>query len=535
MRHVSNRARASLFLIFFALLLSSCRSARQIEDQIGISIQVDKEIRDVVITEGSTVFEALETSGIVLGSNDKVDPPSYTVLSDGAILIVTRVLETIKIEQEVIPYERQIIRNEALSEGEERLLQAGQNGMEEITLRVIQEDDNEPYQIIVNRVLVEESVAEILMIGSRRAFIPASFTGSISYVSAGNIWHIDGESGNRTPLLLTGDADGRVFQLSPDGRWLLFTRTSNLEEETINSLWAVETKSLSPQPVELLVSNVIHFADWAPSVSESEDTYTLAYSTVEPRPYAPGWQANNDLVVITIDNSGEIIRRRQILEANPGGQYGWWGTTFSWSPDSDHIAYARADGIGIIELGAGNLEEAARITPYQTFGDWAWVPDISWSPDGGTLFFVDHGEPLSLESPEASQVFHLSAIPLSQEFTIRLVQQVGMFSSFTPSPSNELPSGESEYTIAFLQAIFPLESERSNYELILVDRDGSNNTTIFPPSGEAGIEPGRIMWSPDGEKLAIIYKNNLLLIDPGNDLFQQLTADGQTIAFDWGP
>ena len=110
-----------------------------------------------------------------------------------------------------------------------------------------------------------------------------------------------------------------------------------------------------------------------------------------------------------------------------------------------------------------------------------------------------------------------------------------MFSSFSTSPQRALPSGESEYTIAFLQAIFPLESERSNYELILVDRDGSNNITVFPPTGEAGIEPGQILWSPDGKKLAIIYRDDLWLIDPGNDLFQQLTADGQTIAFDWGP
>jgi hypothetical protein len=516
MRHVSNRAKTSLYLLFIALLLTSCLATRQTEDQIGISIQVDNEIRDVRLAEGSTVFDALKSTGIVLGASDKVDPPSYVILSDGAFVVVTRVHETIKIENEVIPFERQIIRNEALSEGEERLLQAGENGLEEITLRVIQEDDNDPYQIIVNRVVVEEPVPEILMIGSRRAFIPASFTGSITYVSAGNIWHIDGETGNRTPLLLSGDADGRVFQLSPDSRWLLFTRSSNLDEEMINSLWVVETKSISPQPVELLISNVIHFADWAPSLSDSEDTYTVAYSTVEPRPYAPGWQANNDLVLLTINNSGE-------------------GTTFSWSPDADRIAFARADGIGVIELGAGEIEETVRITPYQTFGDWAWVPDINWSPDGGTIFFVDHGEPLSLESAEASQVFHLSAIPISQEFTIRLVPQVGMFSSFTPSPTSALPSGESEYSIAFLQAIFPLESERSNYELILIDRDGSNNKMIFPPIGEAGIEPGRILWSPDGKKLAIIYRNDLLLIDPGSNLYQQLTADGQTIAFDWGP
>lgn len=535
MRHVSSRANLISLILLTSISLSSCLPPRQVEEQIGITIDVDNEKRELFVAVGSTVFDALEDANINLGTYDRVDPPSYSVLKDGSNVLVTRVGETIKIENELIPFERQIIRNEALSEGEERLLQAGQNGLEEITYRVIEVENSDPYQVVVSRVIVDEPVPEILMIGAKLAFVPASFRGSLAYVSAGNIWHIDGETGNRSPLMLSGDVDGRVFQLSSDGRWLLFTRASESNEESINSLWTIETQSLTPEPIELFVNNVVHFADWSPSESEGDSTYTLAYSTVEPRPFAPGWQANNDLVLLTIDNAGNIIRRRQILESNPGGQYGWWGTNFSWSPDSNRIAYARADGIGLIQLGTGGLDGAVNITPYQTFGDWAWVPYVDWSPNGQTLFFVDHGEPLSLESPEASQVFHLKAIPVSLEFTIQLVSQVGMFSSFALSPQNALPSGESNYTVAFLQAIFPLESERSSYQLVLVDRDGSNRRTIFPPLGEGGIEPNRILWSPKGDKLAIIYRKDLWLIDPEFELNQQLTADGQTIAVDWGP
>jgi Tol biopolymer transport system component len=95
-----------------------------------------------------------------------------------------------------------------------------------------------------------------------------------------------------------------------------------------------------------------------------------------------------------------------------------------------------------------------------------------------------------------------------------------MFSSIAVSPEFALPSGESSFTVAFLQAIFPLESERSNYQLILADRDGSNRRTIFPPVGERGIEPNLMSWSPKGDKLAIIYRKELWLIDPQSELRQ---------------
>jgi hypothetical protein len=50
-----------------------------------------------------------------------------------------------------------------------------------------------------------------------------------------------------------------------------------------------------------------------------------------------------------------------------------------------------------------------------------------------------------------------------------------------------------------------------------------------------GLEPGKITWSPDGSQIATLYKNDLWVIDIGLDLSQRITADGQTIAYDWSP
>jgi len=66
-------------------------------------------------------------------------------------------------------------------------------------------------------------------------------------------------------------------------------------DQQINTLWVVNTKSSNPTPIWLNAANVIHFAAWIPNATNS-----VAYSTVEPRSTAPGWQANNDLYKVTI-------------------------------------------------------------------------------------------------------------------------------------------------------------------------------------------------------------------------------------------
>ncbi|NIW44606.1 MAG: hypothetical protein GWN30_07530, partial [Gammaproteobacteria bacterium] len=73
---------------------------------------------------------------------------------------------------------------------------------------------------------------------------------------------MEDSTANRVPIITTGDLDGRVFTLSDDGRWLLFTRHSE-EDDVINTLWAVNIEN--PEVVvNLEVANIIHFADWRP-------------------------------------------------------------------------------------------------------------------------------------------------------------------------------------------------------------------------------------------------------------------------------
>ncbi len=519
--------RLSLFAVLFALSsLVSCRSPQVTGADITISIIADGETRNLTIPAGSTVTQALQAAGIAVGNSDRVEPPAYTILGDGNSITLIRVKEVFETEEQIIPFERQIVRNESLPEGETRLVQAGVNGKEELTYRRVLENNVEISRAVVKSVVLQEAIPEIMMVGAQSSFAPLPIPGHLAYLSGGNAWIIDTSTANRTALVTTGDLDGRIFELAPNGRYLIFTRKSTRPaDKEINTLWAVRTDG--GKPFSTGISNVVHFADWIPG------TNSIAYSTVEPRATAPGWQANNDLYRYSI-TTGE---RRRILDASSGGVYGWWGMTFAFSPDG-HLAYARPDGIGLVDMDGKYLKPLLDITPLNTHSDWAWLPSLAWGADGQTLFFTSHAPPPSLVSEEDSPFFDISATSFENNATVQIAQQTGMF-AYPSVSALQSSSRERQYQVAYLQAIFPSQSETSRYRLVVMDRDGSNRRTIFPASDAPGLEPQTPAWASDpiegqsGDFIAVVYQGNLWLVDSGNGQAYQVTGDGLVTNIDW--
>ncbi|MBI1795404.1 MAG: G5 domain-containing protein [Chloroflexi bacterium] len=515
-------------ILLAAPILSGCQLTQAGRSQINIKITAEGKTQQVSVPAGSTVTQALQQIGIAPGDLDKSEPPFYTILSNGDSVKLTRVEEKFETETQTIPFDRQIVRNESLPEGQERLVQAGVNGQQEVTYRRILEDGLETSKSAVKTVVMQTAVPEIIMVGAQASFAPLPIPGKIAFMAGGNAWIMDTSTANRRLLVNSGDLDGRIFSLSPDGGYLLYTRKSKKPaDQQINTLWAVNTKSASPSPISLNASNVVHFAAWVPNTLN-----TIAYSTVEPRIAAPGWQANNDLYKIQIGGTP-----RKILEANSGGVYGWWGMSFAFSPDG-RLAYARPDGIGLVSQDGGYLSPLLDITPLQTRSDWAWIPGITWGGDGKTLYFVDHAPAPAPVTAEESPLFDLQAASLSNDATVQLSAQVGMFAYPSASPVRA-NGAEKAYQVAYLQAIFPDQSETSRYRLIVMDRDGSNRRVLFPSADSTGIEPQTPVWAPQpiqgqtGDFLAVIYQGNLWLIDSGSGQAYQITGDGLISRIDW--
>ena len=511
-------------------LLTACSTSTPNQGLLKVTIQVDTHRVSAEIPAGSTVQLALDKTGITLGNLDRVDPPAYSLLTGTTLIQVTRVREVFEVEETVLPFSRQVVKNESLPTNQQMIVQAGATGLLQVTYRRVFENDAEVSRTRIKFQTINEPKPEIEMVGVQSPFSPVSIQHKLVYLTTGSAWIMEQNSAQRRPLVTSGDLDGYVFSLSPDAKWLLYSRKSSLPvAEEINTLWVVSTVDEKPKPFNLNVKNVKHYAEWAPGASN-----LIYYSTVEPRASAPGWQANNDLFSLSFSFGGTYVKKEEILAANSGGVYGWWGTTYSWSPDGKKIAYARPDSIGQVNLDKKTTSAFIDLLPYQTRSDWAWIPGMTWSPDHRILYSSNHLPQAGLASKENSQLFDLVAYIPETGQVISLGQQTGMFAYPVASP--QLPGKRS--WIAFLKAYFPDQSETSRYRLFVMNQDGSNQRALFPEDGAAGLEPQQVVWSPLSNEapftlLAVLYRGNLHLIDPENGKANQITGDGLIKRVDW--
>ncbi len=497
-------ARHGLLLIAL-LALGACAGPQMTLEPLEVHIRADGVVKSAQVEGGATVAQAIAAAGLQLGALDRISPPLFALASAGSEIVITRVREEFEIERVTLPFEQQTVRSEMLAAGTRRLLQAGR----------------EVSRAPIRRVVIVESVPEIILAGALAQSATVNLPGTLAYLETGSAWIMRGTSREREAIALKGDLDGRVFALSPDGSWLAATRTA---DSGLNALWLFST--LGDEPISLGAANVIHPASFSPLTPS-----TLAFSTVEPSQSAPGWKANNDLVLIPIGGPPPASAQK-LLAAQVGGRYGWWGTSYEWSPQGTSLAYQRPDGVGVIDARTGRPLAAFPITPYVSATDWVWVPGIAWAADGRFIYTVAHAAPLGLEVPESSPAFDLVAIPVNGGTTLTLKPRVGMFANPVLSPARPNGAG-GEVLLAYLQALQPLESEGSSYRLMVMDQDGSNPRPLFPGEGEGGLEPQRVAFSPQGSFLALVYRGDVWVVEVSTGLAQALTASGRVTAVDW--
>ncbi len=514
-----------VWLLLLAALVGACRSPSPPPRRV--LLDADGE-RRWVTTQAETVADLLDEVGVRLGELDRVEPPSYTLLEEGMTVRVVRVQERLVQEERPIPFERQVRRDPALPVGETRVARLGQTGRERLTWRVRYENGEETGRELVSREELTPAEPEIVVLGTAGSVETVPISGTIAYLASGNAWVMNGANAPR-PLTRTGDLDGHVFTLSPDGKWLLFTRKpiggSAGQAGPLNSLWIVRADVVDDEPRYLEVDSVL-WADWRPCIPTPErPCFTdIGYSTAERSPAEPGWKALNDFWLITLSDRGDPVAPRQVLPPSGSEWYAWWGREWAWSPDGLYVAWGSATAVGFANVETGETGVLTTFYPYETNGPWAWTPRPAWRPDEEWLATVVHAPPVAGEAPERSEQFDLWLLPVAVSAPpVRLAANVGMWALPVWSPAGQL---------AYAQAEDPAGSATSRYAIVVADADGSNRRTLFPPDTRPGVERPFVEWSPDGRQVLLLWQGDLYLAGLDGTL-KPLTAVGNILRFDW--
>jgi len=225
--------KCGVVILLLLLVLAACSVPK------NVTIYLDGKSR-VVETEGETVRQVLSEAQVTLGDLDRVEPDLWEGVQHSMEIRVIRVQEEREVKVQKIPFERRVIKDEALEVGESRLMQKGAEGEEEVVYLLTYEDGEEVARKVVARRVVLEPVPEVKLVGAKGLLPSIPINGTIAYISYGNAWMMRHESGQKRPLTVSGDLDGRVFALSPDGTRLLFTRDTG-SSSALNSLWMVST------------------------------------------------------------------------------------------------------------------------------------------------------------------------------------------------------------------------------------------------------------------------------------------------------
>ncbi|MCL5950459.1 MAG: G5 domain-containing protein [Chloroflexi bacterium] len=159
--------------------------------------------------------------------------------------------------QQAIPFERTLIRDESYPEGRMRVVQLGENGTIQIVYTITIENGQQVSRRETGRQIVLQPKDEILAIGTQGSLPSIPVAGMVTYLANENAWVMRNDSSDKRPLTTTGDLDGRVFSLSADGRYLLYSRAGAENSTVLNSVWLVDTLVNDP-PRQLPLQDVLY-------------------------------------------------------------------------------------------------------------------------------------------------------------------------------------------------------------------------------------------------------------------------------------
>ncbi len=116
-------------------------------------------------TKGKTVGDTLVDLGIVVAGSDRVTPDLAQPVVDNAQIQVVRVLATVLVEREAIPFESILIPDDGLEIDQQRLEQAGEDGEYRRRFQVVCEDGLEVTRTLTDDWVAAEPITRVVAYG----------------------------------------------------------------------------------------------------------------------------------------------------------------------------------------------------------------------------------------------------------------------------------------------------------------------------------------------------------------------------------
>jgi uncharacterized protein YabE (DUF348 family) len=185
-----------------------------IQRSVPISLKVDGRLIKTR-SQGKTVGDALTEMGIGVAGLDQVTPPLETKLYDNVEIKITRVVEDVEVEEDIVPYETVFVPDPNLLIDTQQVVNPGAEGITRRRYRVRYEDGQETERVLEDKWVAQEPAQRVIAYGQK--IIPRT------YVTA------DGQEITywRHIRMKASSYSAGTAGVSPDAPWYGRTRTGD--------------------------------------------------------------------------------------------------------------------------------------------------------------------------------------------------------------------------------------------------------------------------------------------------------------------
>lgn len=133
----------------------------------ALKVEVDVDGKKLSINSSEdNISDMLKAEKIKLNKLDRVDPGRHLKLKKGLKICITRVESKDVKSSTPIQYETVVKNDESIQQGNNKVIQEGQNGEKETVTRVIYENGKETSKKVISEVVKKQPVQKVIAMGS---------------------------------------------------------------------------------------------------------------------------------------------------------------------------------------------------------------------------------------------------------------------------------------------------------------------------------------------------------------------------------